>query len=176
MLCSAALTSPSTVNRAICDAAYVTAAAVDSAEPNKTFSQAARTTSPAKPSTQESAGETGPTGDAERVSPGALRLAGPYPRRVEATAIPIASSVITVSAPFATDFSARNSVIRTISPKKPPATIVSHIGKAGERQMWSSDVAHAQFMRDIPCGSATTSDDASSRSDPLFEHDLRANA
>src|SRR6266436_2587205 len=95
---------------------------------------------------------------------------------VAATAIPIANSVMTVSAPFAIDLSARSSVIRAISPKNPPAAIVSHIGKDGERQMWSSDVAHAQFMRDIPCGSATTSDDASSRSDPLFEHDLRANA
>ena len=57
---------------------------------------------------------------------------------------------MTVSAPFAIDFSARISVIRTISPKNPAAAIVSHIGKDGERQMCSSDVAHAQFMRDIP--------------------------
>jgi hypothetical protein len=34
--------------------------------------------------------------------------------------------------------------------KNPAAAIVSHIGKDGERQMWSNAVAHAQFMRDIP--------------------------
>jgi len=27
---------------------------------------------------------------------------------------------------------------------------VIHIGKAAERQMWSSGVSHAQFMRDVP--------------------------
>ena len=69
---------------------------------------------------------------------------------VAATVIPTASSVMTVSAPFATDFSARSSVIRTIRLKNPAAAIVSHIGKDAERQMWSSDVAQAQFMRDIP--------------------------
>jgi hypothetical protein len=53
-----------------------------------------------------------------------------------------------VSAPLATDFSARISEIKAISPKKPAAAIGSHIGKDGERQMWSNDVA--QFMRDIP--------------------------
>jgi hypothetical protein len=55
-----------------------------------------------------------------------------------------------VSAPLATDFSARISEIRAISPKKPAAAIGSNIGKDGERQMWSNDVAQAQFMRDIP--------------------------
>jgi hypothetical protein len=69
---------------------------------------------------------------------------------VAAIAIPIASSVITVSAPFATDFSARNSVRSTMIPKNPAAANVNHTGKVGERQSWSSDVAHAQFMRDIP--------------------------
>src|SRR5260370_25268302 len=69
---------------------------------------------------------------------------------VAATAIPMARSVITVSAPLGTDFSARNSVIRTMIPKNPAAANVSHIGKAGERQSWSSDVAQAQFMRDVP--------------------------
>ena len=54
---------------------------------------------------------------------------------VAATAMPIASSVMTVSAPLATDFSARNSVIRTMIPKNPAAASVSHIGKAGERQI-----------------------------------------
>ena len=57
---------------------------------------------------------------------------------------------MTVSAPLATDLSARSSVIRRISPKKPAAASVIHIGKAGERQIWSSDEAHAQFMRDVP--------------------------
>jgi hypothetical protein len=53
---------------------------------------------------------------------------------VAATAIPIATSVITVNAPLATDFSARSSVIRTMIPKNPAAANVSHIGKVGERQ------------------------------------------
>jgi hypothetical protein len=35
-------------------------------------------------------------------------------------------------------------------PKNPAAAKVSHIGKDGERQIWSSDVAQAQFMRDVP--------------------------
>src|SRR5262249_56601979 len=79
-----------------------------------------------------------------------LRAGGPYPRMVAATAIPTASSVMTVSAPLATDFSARDSVIRTRIPKKPAAARVSHIGNADERQMESSDETQAQFMRDIP--------------------------
>lgn len=62
----------------------------------------------------------------------------------------MASSARTVSAPLATDRSARSSVTRRISPKKPAATSIIHIGKAGERQIWSSDEAHAQFMRDVP--------------------------
>ena len=53
---------------------------------------------------------------------------------VAATAMPMASNVITVSAPLATDFSARNSVIRTMTAKKPAAANVNHIGKVGERQ------------------------------------------
>ena len=69
---------------------------------------------------------------------------------VAATAMPTASSVITVSAPLATDFSARNSVMSTMTPKNPAAANVSHIGKVGERQSWSSDVAQAQFMRGVP--------------------------
>jgi len=67
-----------------------------------------------------------------------------------ATAMPMASSVITVNAPLATVFSARNNVISMITPKKPAAASVNHIGKVGERQIGSSDVAHAQFMRDVP--------------------------
>jgi hypothetical protein len=53
---------------------------------------------------------------------------------VAVAAMPMASSVMTVSAPLATDFSARNNVMRTITPKNPDAANVSHIGKAGERQ------------------------------------------
>ena len=53
---------------------------------------------------------------------------------VAATAMPTANSVITVSAPLATDFSARSSVMRATTPKNPAAANVSHIGKAGERQ------------------------------------------
>ncbi|MDA9441919.1 hypothetical protein XH98_23090 [Bradyrhizobium sp. CCBAU 51745] len=37
-----------------------------------------------------------------------------------------------------------------INPKKPAAASVNHIGKDGERQVWSSDEAQAQFMRDVP--------------------------
>ncbi len=48
--------------------------------------------------------------------------------------MPTASNAITVNAPLATDFSARNSVMKTIIPKKPAAPNVSHIGKAGESQ------------------------------------------
>src|SRR5436305_1553572 len=69
---------------------------------------------------------------------------------VAATAMPTASNVMSVSAPLATDFSARNSVIRTMIPKKPPAANVIHIGKVGKRQSWSSDKAQAQFMREVP--------------------------
>ena len=61
--------------------------------------------------------------------------AGSKLRMVATPATPIESSVMTVSAPLATDFSARSSVIRTISPKNPAAASVSHIGKVGERQM-----------------------------------------
>ena len=53
---------------------------------------------------------------------------------VAATATPMANSVMTVSAPLATDFSALNSVMRAIIAKNPAAAKVSHIGKAGERQ------------------------------------------
>jgi hypothetical protein len=53
---------------------------------------------------------------------------------VAATAMPMASNAITVNAPLATDFSARNSVIKRMIPKKPAAAKVSHIGKVGERQ------------------------------------------
>src|SRR3982074_132011 len=84
------------------------------------------------------------------VSREALPPPGPKPRMVAATATPIASSVITVNAPLATDLSARSNVISRISAKKPAAAKVSHIGNAGEPQISSSDVGQAQFMRDIP--------------------------
>jgi hypothetical protein len=35
-------------------------------------------------------------------------------------------------------------------PKNAAAANVSHIGKVADRQSWSSDVAQAQFMRDVP--------------------------
>jgi hypothetical protein len=57
---------------------------------------------------------------------------------------------MTVNVPLATDFSARSSVIRTTSPKKPAAANVIHIGTVGKFQIWSSDEAHAQFMRKVP--------------------------
>jgi hypothetical protein len=41
-------------------------------------------------------------------------------------------------------------VIRAMAPMDPAAAKISHIGKLGERQSWSSDVAQAQFMRDAP--------------------------
>nr|GAJ35860.1 hypothetical protein BDOA9_0150700 [Bradyrhizobium sp. DOA9] len=67
-----------------------------------------------------------------------------------APAIAMDSSVMTVSAPLATDLSARSSATSRINPKNPAAASVIHVGKAGERQIWSSEVAHAQFMRDVP--------------------------
>src|SRR5665213_479963 len=138
MFLFAAATSPYAVSRVIRDAAYDTAAAVDSAEPNSAFSHADKTVSPARSSIQDNAGSVafavwsdGVSADAMAV---AAPLSGPKPRMVAATAMPIASSVITVNAPLATDFSARNSVMRTMIPKNPAAASVSHIGKAGERQ------------------------------------------
>src|SRR3954462_8114240 len=74
----------------------------------------------------------------------------PKPRMVAATATPIASSVITVNAPLATDLSARSSVINRMSAKKPAAAKVSHIGNVGERQISSSDDGQTQFMAISP--------------------------
>jgi hypothetical protein len=54
------------------------------------------------------------------------------------------------SMPLATDFSARNTMTSTRSAKNPAAASVSHIGKFGERQIWSSDEAQSQFMRGVP--------------------------
>src|SRR5579864_8433501 len=86
---------------------------------------------------------------------------------VAATAMPIESSVMTVSAPLATDFSARSSVISRINPKKPAAASVIHIGKAGERQIWSSGEAQAQFMRDVPSREPRANGQASTASRQL---------
>src|SRR5262249_34941908 len=108
-------------------------AAVDSGDANTAFSQALSTASPARSSMQDRAGKPAVAEATDRTSPEAPR--GPYPRMVAATAMPTASRVMTVSAPFATDFSARNSVIMTTIPKKAAAASVTHIGKAGERQM-----------------------------------------
>src|SRR5882757_264813 len=131
----AAATSPNAVSRVICDAAYDTAAAVDSAEPNKPFSHADRTVSPARSSIHDNAGNAALIGWGDRVSPDALwPPGGPNSRRVTAAAMAIASSVMTVSAPLATDFSARTSVTSRMIPKNPAAANVTHIGKAGERQ------------------------------------------
>lgn len=104
-----------------------------SAEPNSAFSQAVSTVSPARSSIHDKAGSAA-VNDGDRVSPAALRLSGPDARRVAALVTPIASSVMTASMPLATDFSARNTMMNTISPKNPAAASVSHIGKVGERQ------------------------------------------
>lgn len=55
----------------------------------------------------------------------------------------MASSVMTVSAPFATDRSSAKQRDRRIIAKKPAAAIVSHIGKLCEFQKFSIDVAKA---------------------------------
>src|SRR4030088_458051 len=102
----AAATSPNAVSRVIWDAAYDSAAAVDSAEPNKDFSHAVRTVSPARSSIHDNAGSAAIIGWGDRVSVDALRAPGSNSRMVAATATPTASSVMTVSAPLATDFSA----------------------------------------------------------------------
>src|SRR4030088_1918613 len=151
----AAATSPSAVSRVICDAAYDSAAAVDSGEPNNTFPHAVKTVAPARSSIHDNAGSAALIGWGDKVSPDPLWTPGPNPRMGTATAMPAPSSVTTVSGPFASDFSARSSVVRTKIPKNPAAANVSHIGKAGERQSWSSDVAQAQFMRDVPQCSIT---------------------
>ena len=90
-------------------------------------------------------------GWAEAVVSEALPAAGPKPRKLAAAAMPRASTVmITVTVPFARDLSGRNSIVMRMIPNNPAAANVSHIGKTGERQNWSSDVAQAQFMRDAP--------------------------
>jgi len=120
------------------------------ADPNNAFSHAVKTVSPARSSIHDNAGGAAIIGCEAGASADALRSSGPNPRMVAATAMPTATSVMTVNAPLATDFSARTSVMRTMIPKNPAAAKVSHIGKVGERQSWSSDVAQAQFMRDVP--------------------------
>src|SRR5262249_42948612 len=103
-------------------------------EPNKTFSQAVRTTSPAISSTHARAGVAGLAGKAAALPCAVVGLPGPKPLVVAAAAIPMASNVMTVSAPFATDFSARHNVTMPITPKNAAAGRVSHIGNVGERQ------------------------------------------
>src|SRR3954453_21345773 len=98
---------------------------------------------------QDSAAEAAVTDRNAGAARGGDASSGPKPRIVAATAMPIASSVITVSAPFATERSARSKVTSRTSAKKPAAASVSHIGKAGERQISSSDDGQAQFMRDV---------------------------
>lgn len=58
----------------------------------------------------------------------------PKPRTVAATATVTASSVITASAPLATERSARSTITRNTMVKNAAAASVSHIGKVGDRQ------------------------------------------
>src|SRR5258705_6622808 len=113
MLAFAAATSPNAVSRAIWDAAYDSAAAVDSAEPNKTFSHAVKTVSPARSSMHDNAGSAALTGWEDRVSMDAL-WPGPNPRIVAVAAMPNASRGINVRAPLAAGFSSRKNGVRTI--------------------------------------------------------------
>src|SRR5258705_13644784 len=131
MLALAAATSPNAVSRVIWDAAYDSAAAVDSADPNKTFSHAAKTVSPARSSMHDNAGSAALIGWADRLSTDAL-WPGPNPRMVAVAAMPISSSVVTVSAPLATDFSARKSGMGKKIPKNSDPANGSQTGKGGE--------------------------------------------
>lgn len=121
---------------------------------NNALSHATSTTSPAKPSRQESAGSDAKGWarafeDCASVSPKFLMVA--------ATATVIARSVITVSAPLATDFSARKRVISRTSAKKTPAASVTHIGNAGECQSCSNDVAQVDAEVQVMLESYQTS-------------------
>src|SRR5689334_4438379 len=98
----------------------------------------------------DSAGSTGASAGADLLSADAVCVADSDPRSIDATAMPSESSVMTASAALATDWSLRSSMNKTMMPKNAAADSVSHIGKDGERQIWSSDVAQAQFMREIP--------------------------
>lgn len=62
----------------------------------------------------------------------------------------MASSVRRAKVALAADLSTRKSVTTSRTPKKPAAANVNHIGNAGRRQSWSSDVAQAQVMGDVP--------------------------
>src|SRR5271156_887908 len=150
MFALAAATPPDAVTRVIMAAAYDSAAAAASGEPNRAFSHAVKTVSPAISSMHDNAGRAAVTGGGDWLSPDVPRPIGPNPRMVAATAMPMARSVMTVNAPLAVDFSARTSVTRAITAKNPAAANVSHIGNDGERQRKSSDVAQAQFMRGVP--------------------------
>src|SRR5260370_36662239 len=117
MLAFAAATSPDAVSRVIWDAAYDSAAALDSADPNKPFSHAAKTVSPARSSMHDNAGSAALIGWADRLSTDAL-WPGPNPRMVAVAAMPIAHSVTTGRPAFAADFPCRNRAMRGISPRK----------------------------------------------------------
>src|ERR1700742_5170613 len=129
--------SPYEVRRVIICAMRLTAAAVESADANTALSQAAATASPAMSSTQDKPGDAGvaAVGAARWLSTEAVVVYASGPRMVAATATPTASSVITVRAPFATDLSARSSVMSRIKAKKPAAASVAHIGNSGDRQI-----------------------------------------
>jgi hypothetical protein len=58
--------------------------------------------------------------------------------------------MMTVNAPLKNAFSARTSVTISMIPQHPAAAKVGHIGKDGESQIWSNDVAQAQFTREVP--------------------------
>src|SRR3954464_7139952 len=136
-------------------AAEVTAAAVESAEPYRTFSQFDSTRSPARSSRQASAGKATVACVPVRISPAPLRFAASNSRVVEVTAMPTASNVMTVSAPLATDRSARTKVIRTMIPKNAAAASVSHIGDAGELHSWLSETGQVMVGQSGSCAMAS---------------------
>src|SRR5437764_6345858 len=117
MLGLAVVMSAIAVSRAIRVAAYETAAATVSAEPNNAFSHPASTASPANSSRHDNAGSAALVDADDGVSTCSDCPPGPNPRMVAAPAIPTASNVITVNAPLATDFSARHSVMITMNQK-----------------------------------------------------------
>src|SRR5258708_10874202 len=98
MLALAAATSPNAVSRVIWDAAYDSAAAVDSADPNKTFLHAAKTVSPARSSPHDNAGSAALIDWEDRGSTDAL-WPGPDPRMVAVSALPRCTRVMTANAP-----------------------------------------------------------------------------
>src|SRR5258708_32064767 len=99
MLALAAATSPNAVSRVIWDAAYDSAAAVDSADPNKTFSHAAKTVSPARSSMHDNAGSAALIGWADRLSTDAL-WPRPNPRMVAGAAMAVCHHRSDLNAPL----------------------------------------------------------------------------